>query len=105
MNSKEINEIIDKLEGLFDKMIQLKTLDNESRRLKLQEAKGGKQFPSGGWTEEIKTHDTLTVEKVITGRETGSMFEMMGQVFNPNANEKTFDEIQDQFKKDFRCQP
>lgn len=101
MNSKEINETIDKLEGLFDKMIQLKTLDNESRRLKLQEAKGGKQFPSGGFA----TANEHKVNEVVEDRETGSMFELMGHVFNPNANEKTFDVIQDQFKKDFRCQP
>ena len=74
MTSQEINETIGKLEGLFDKMIQLKILENESRRLKIQESQGGKKFPSGGLTEAKSNHS-----KHEENCSKGSMFEFMGQ--------------------------
>lgn len=58
MGSQEINETIGKLEGLFDKLIQLKILENESRRLKIQESQGGNNFPSDGLIESKLNHVT-----------------------------------------------
>lgn len=110
MTTQEINEIIGKLEGLFDKMIQLKILENESRRLKIQEENGGKNFPSVFLTEgekkvfiDAKKKNQETFQEIVRERSKISMFEFMGQVFNPEK-ELTFDQIKEEFKNNWKCQ-